>query len=280
MNLRAVQPALAAQAGIALVVFATAAACIFVLTQDTATSLEGGLPRQGGLPAIVAWAAMYLASWTLMTGAMMLPSSVGFLNVVQRLGGSTAAAFAAVSYTAVWIAVGAVQWGALWLAGDALTWMGPDVAEKLAGATLVLTGLFHASPIASSCQHVCARPFAMLARHVGRRTNSRLSGFAAAGTHYGITCVGCCFPMLAVMFVVGTHHLGWLLGMLLAMGVIKHAVLGKLFMRPAAVALAVAGICIGTGWWPVPLRSLRSLCADLSSTLPFVPGGLAQVLGT
>jgi predicted metal-binding membrane protein len=150
-----------------------------------------------------------------------------------------------------------VQWAALWISGDALAPLAPDRAEQLAGAGLLVAALYQASPLASACQRACARPFAMLARHwhggdAGRRD--------AAGLHYGASCVGCCVPMIVLMFVVGMNDLAWMLGLALLMTLQKHAAWGARIALPAPAASAMAGVAIGAGWWMVPLRSMRALC--------------------
>jgi predicted metal-binding membrane protein len=249
---------LAAPAGMALVVGGTAASSLLLL----AAGESGGWLAHGVKPAawsVSAWAALFLAGWTLMTGAMMLPSSLPFLHAVQRVGGRGTSAVAGIAYTAVWVVVGALQWCALWAAGDLLANLSPQGAERLAGASLIAAALFHGSPLARACQRTCARPFAILAQHWGR-TTTRLHDAARAGVHYGVSCVGCCVPMIAIMFVVGVHHLVWLLLLALAMLVMKHAVWGARVAKALVAVLAMAGVAIGAGWWAVPLHSLREVC--------------------
>lgn len=258
MNARALPPGLAAQAGLALAVGCVAAASLWLLAAGSAANWlpHGARPAQW---STLAWAALFLAGWTLMTGAMMLPSSLPFLHAMQRVGGAAASAVAGLAFTAIWVGVGALQWIGLWAAGDMLAGVGPTGAERLAGASLIAAAVFHASPLSRACQRACAKPFAILARH-WRGGTSRLRDAARAGAHYGVSCVGCCVPMIAVMFVVGMHDLAWLLALALAMLAMKHAVWGARLNRPVVAALAAAGVAIGSGWWAVPLRSLRELC--------------------
>ena len=60
--------------------------------------------------------------------------------------------------------------------------------------------------------------------------------------------------------VVGAHDLSWMLALAVLMTLQKHAAWGPRIAWPAAVLLAAAGVAIGSGWWVVPLRSLRALC--------------------
>lgn len=249
---------LAAPAGIAMAVGVTAASSLLLL----AAGESGGWLPHGGKPeawSVAAWAALFLAGWTLMTGAMMLPSSLPFLCAVQRVGGGRASAVAGIAYTSVWVGVGALQWTTLWAAGDLLAGLTPQGVEQLAGGSLIAAAVFHGSPLARTCQRTCTRPFAILAQHWGRTTKPQHDS-ARAGVHYGLSCVGCCAPMIAIMFVVGVHDLLWFLLLALAMLAMKHRVWGPRVDRPLAAVLAAAGIAIGSGWWTVPLHSLRELC--------------------
>jgi len=255
---RALPPGLAVPAGAALAVGGVAVASLLLLAAGDAA---GWLPH-GARPAtwsVAAWASLFLAGWTLMTGAMMLPSSLPFLKAVERVGGGVASAVAGCAFTVVWIAVGALQWIVLWAAGDLLAGLVPAAAERLAGASLIAAAFYQVSPLAKACRRACARPFAILAQH-WRGGSSRLRDAARAGLHYGASCVGCCVPMIAVMFVVGMHQLAWLLVLALLMVLLKHAVWGARLVMPVACALGAAGVAIGGGWWAVPLQTLRELC--------------------
>ena len=240
----------AAPAGVALVVFAISGASLALLAAGDA---GGGLPRGAG------WVALFLAGWTLMTSAMMLPSSLPFLVAAQRAGGGEASTAAGFGFTAAWFAVGVVLCALLWMAGDLLAQIGPGRAEQLAGATLMAAALYQLSPLARSCQRACARPFGIIARHWRGEGTPRHDALMA-GLHYGMSCVGCCLAMIALMFVFGMHDLFWMAGLALLMVVQKHAVWGPRLAMPAAAALMAAGVAIAAGWWVVPLRSLRALC--------------------
>lgn len=247
----------AAPTGLALVVLALAGLSfgLLVALESAGWLMHGARPARWSLAA---WAMAFLAGWTLMTGAMMLPSSLPFLQAAQRIGGRRASVAGGFGFTGAWVAVGAAQWVALWLAADGLARLGPGTAERLAGVSLLAAAAYQASPLARSCQQACARPFPILARH-WRGIAARREALAA-GLHYGATCVGCCVPMILLMFVVGMHDLSWMLGLALLMTLQKHVAWGPRIARPAAIVLAAAGVAIGAGWWVVPLRSLRAIC--------------------
>lgn len=235
-----------------------AAACLVLLASADASGWLVHGARPAGM-ATLAWALLFLAGWTLMTGAMMLPSSLPFLRAMQRLGGASAAAAAASAFTLAWCVLGLLMWALLWLLGDALSRLAPGGAERLGGASLLVAAAYQASPLAKACQRACARPFAILARHWRGGTAPTLHALRA-GAHYGATCIGCCVPMVVVMFIVGMNDLLWMLALALLMLAQKHPRLGPQLALPGAAVLALAGLAIALQWWTPPLHTLRALC--------------------
>lgn len=245
------------QRGPLLLAAALTLAMLFVL----AHAHRSGWIAHGAQPpslGVAAWAALFLAGWMLMTVAMMLPASLSFLRAAQRLGGMVAGAWAGAAYGAVWLAVGGGMWVALWLSGGLLLRLPPGGVETLAGMSLLGAAIYQVSPLARSCQRACARPFGILARHWTGR--SRHADALTAGAHYGLSCVGCCVPMIALMFVVGMNDVVWLLVLALLMAAQKHHAWGHGLNVTTAVALGSGGVAILAGWWSPPLLGLRALC--------------------
>jgi predicted metal-binding membrane protein len=236
----------AAPAGVALAVFGIAGVSLVLLA---------ALPQAAGIATLV----LFLAGWTLMTSAMMLPSSLPFLWAAQRVGGVDASTAAGFGFVAIWFAVGVVLCAGLWVAGDLLAALGPGRAEQIAGVSLMAAVVYQVTPLARSCQRACARPFGIIAQHWRGEGTPRHDALRA-GLHYGVSCVGCCVAMIVLMFVFGMHDLFWMAGLALLMVVQKHAVWGRRIALPMAAILMVAGVAIVAGWWSVPLRSLRALC--------------------
>ena len=258
MRASALLPGLAAPAGVVLFVASIAGASLALVAAGDG---NGWLPHGARPPnwAFLSWAALFVAGWTLMIGAMMVPSALPFLLAAQRVGGVGASMVAGLAFTAVWVAVGGLLCAALWAVGGLLAELGPGRAEQLAGASMVLAAAYLASPLASTCQRACARPFAILAQH-WHGSDQRHRDALAAGLRYGVSCVGCCVPMIALMLVVGMHDLTWILGLSVLMALQKHSAWGAHMALPAAAMLALAGLAVAIGWWALPLYSIRSLC--------------------
>lgn len=60
--------------------------------------------------------------------------------------------------------------------------------------------------------------------------------FALGGRH-GLFCVGCCWALMLLMFVVGTGSLGWMLLLAAVMAVEKNVAWGRRLTAPLGIAL-------------------------------------------
>jgi predicted metal-binding membrane protein len=75
------------------------------------------------------------------------------------------------------------------------------------------------------------------------------------GLHHGLYCIGCCWPIMPLMFVVGTGSVGWMLALGATMAIEKNAPWGRVLSAPLGVALiTLAGIVVA-----VSLRAMRGL---------------------
>ena len=65
------------------------------------------------------------------------------------------------------------------------------------------------------------------------------------GLSHGLYCVGCCWLLMLLMFVVGTGNLGWMLLLGLIMATEKNHSWGRRLSAPLGSALlTVAGILV------------------------------------
>jgi predicted metal-binding membrane protein len=110
-------------------------------------------------------------------------------------------------------------------------------------AALVLAGagLFQFSRLKYRCLDKCRTPFSFLSRHwrgpTPRRSSLRL------GLHHGLFCVGCCWAIMLLMFVVGTGSVGWMLALGAVMALEKNTPWGRHLSYPlGGVLLAAAGV--------------------------------------
>jgi len=186
--------------------------------------------------------------WTVMMIAMMLPTALPMLTMYARMHRGRWADRSAVLPTSLFLLGYALAWtvfsGAasflqLWLERSALATSPMGVLESrgAAGILLVLAGAFQLSPLKNVCLTQCRTPltFLMTAWREGR------AGAVAMGLHHGLFCIGCCWALMALLFVAGVMNLLWMGAITVYMAIEKIAPGGKALARWGGVALILAG---------------------------------------
>ncbi|MBA2518039.1 MAG: DUF2182 domain-containing protein [Chloroflexia bacterium] len=201
---------------------------------------------------------LFLVAWQVMTGAMMLPSSLPMLQLFARASQGQAhphramTAFVA-AYFAVWTGFALVA-----LAGDAglhrLATAWPWLAERpwlIAGSVLLLAGAFQFSPLKERCLEMCRNPVQFLWRFYDR-------GVPAAwrlGVRHGLFCLGCCWALMLTMFAVGVGSLTWMAALTGVMLIEKTSRQGRRLVPLVGGALLLWGalILLHPDWLPAAL---------------------------
>lgn len=192
-------------------------------------------------------AAVFVALWTVMMAAMMLPAAAPmifmFAQAQARRDPSVAVPtwiFAA-GYMLVWAAAGLGVYVAVQIGSDVATALAPDARARWAplalGATIAAAGLYQFMPAKRVCLSHCRSPLAFVALHW---RDGRL-GALRMGLRHGAYCFGCCWALFAVLVAAGTMSLAWML--LLTLVVFAE----KLFAHGPRVASAVGAVLIGLG---------------------------------
>lgn len=222
----------------ALVVGLLVAGGIDVADHDT---VFAGL-EEGALPGPAQLAA-FAGVWLVMIGAMMLATTVPMARMFtvvtagqHRPAAARAAFFGA--YLLVWLAFAFVA-----LAGDLgvhelverWDWLHEREGLVLAGA-LGLAGAFQFSPLKQRCLTLCRDPRGFLFSHYRR-------GLRAAwtvGVRHAMSCLGCCWALMVVMFATGVGSLAWMLGLTAVMVAEKTTRRGHRLVAPLGAGLLLA----------------------------------------
>jgi predicted metal-binding membrane protein len=190
----------------------------------------------------------YAAAWNLMIAAMMLPTTLPLLAIFRRLIGARPDAgmlMAAVlaGYSLAWLAFGIVAYGIDSAVREAAAASGWLVAHGWVVGSVVIAGAgaFQFSDLKYRCLERCRTPFGFVnARWHGRRP---LMESFRLGIDHGLFCVGCCWALMLVTFVVGMGNIGWMLVLAAAMAAEKNLPCGARVRTPLGVALvAWAGV--------------------------------------
>ena len=67
------------------------------------------------------------------------------------------------------------------------------------------------------------------------------------GLHHGYYCLGCCWFLMALLFVGGVMNLYWIIGLALFVYLEKTLTSGKWLSQVAGAALVVWGVIYGSG---------------------------------
>ncbi|MCL6729503.1 DUF2182 domain-containing protein [Sphingomonas hankyongi] len=179
--------------------------------------------------------------WWLMMVAMMLPSAAPAVllygRVRQMRGGDADVAKSWVflaGYVAVWLLFSFIAASAQHLmAGPSMTFENPAIVS----AILILAGLYQLSPLKGACLRECRTPAQFLSRHWRPGT----IGALRLGVLHGAYCVGCCWLLMALLFVGGVMNFAWIAGLTVIVGIEKLVPGGDLIGRLAGVALIAWG---------------------------------------
>lgn len=204
-----------------------------------------------GMASNTPWTAadffLTFAMWAVMMAGMMAPSATPMIllfgaseaTAKKRMPFLGTGAFAA-GYLAVWTVFSALaalaQWGLHQAAmlSPAMSVLSP----RLGAAVLVIAGAYQLSPWKNQCLTHCRSPLSFLMTHwrPGKR------GAFSIGAHHGSYCLGCCWALMAILFVVGVMNLLWVAGLTIFVLLEKIGPKGAFVARLGGVALIVAAI--------------------------------------
>jgi len=196
-------------------------------------------------------AASFAGMWLVMMAAMMLPSVtpvVLLFRTMQRgraaRGSPTIPTSAFVGgYLVVWAlaGIGADLAYVLAQAAGSHTRAGSGAVPYLGAGIIVLAGLYQFSPLKHRCLAHCRSPFHLILH--GWR-DGRL-GALRMGASHGLSCLGCCWGIMAVLFVVGLMNLGWMAALSILIAGEKLAPWGLVMSRLVGILFIGLGMLMG-----------------------------------
>lgn len=199
-----------------------------------------------GNDSLLVLVALYLIGWTLMTVAMMLPTTLPLLEIFRRLtvrrqDRAQLRALVIAGYLGAWAGFGVAAHLADWMLHEIVersSWLAAN-AWVIGAGTLLLAGAFQFSGLKYRCLDKCRAPLSFVMEYWRGRHDRRNALFL--GIHHGIFCVGCCWALMLLMFGVGVGNIGWMLGLAAVMAVEKNVSWGGKLSTPLGLALLGAG---------------------------------------
>jgi len=155
----------------------------------------------------------FIASWTSMMAAMMLPSAIpAIVRRTRAIGTVLAGPVFAVSYIAVWATV-----------GIAVYLLDRPHGTVAAGVVVIAAGLYELSPFKRHCRLQCRED-------------------ARSGVVFGLACVGSSIGLMAMLVVLGAMSVPWMV--VIAAVVVLQKFLPAKAVVDVALALALVGLGI------------------------------------
>jgi predicted metal-binding membrane protein len=205
------------------------------------------------LPANVPWRALefayVFAMWAVMMIGMMAPSAAPMILMYARVGRQGRAdgkPFAATG----WFATGYfLAWSGFSLTATFVQWVLERAAlldyrmsstsDMLGAIVLIAAGVYQWTPLKDACLAQCQTPFQFFMRHGGFRSD--LQGCLLLGLRHGAYCVGCCWVLMALLFVGGVMNVLWIALLALLVLLEKVTPIGRWIARASGAACAAAG---------------------------------------
>jgi predicted metal-binding membrane protein len=171
------------------------------------------------MPSQQSWGIMdtslTFGMWVVMMVAMMTPSAVPVILMYRTISQKQHKAHAPIysiwlfllGYLVTWAGFSAAatlaQWGLHSLA--LLTPMMASASPLLGGALLITAGIYQFTPFKDACLSHCRTPMGFL---LTEWRGGKL-GPLVMGMRHGLYCVGCCWLLMALLFVGGVMNLVW-----------------------------------------------------------------------
>jgi predicted metal-binding membrane protein len=194
-----------------------------------------------------------IAGWTLMIVAMMLPTTLPLVALFHSFVRSRAKRARLTSalvtgYLWIWTLFGLVVYaGSHLVLGliDEIAWLEAN-AWIIGAGVLAAAGVYQFSALKHKCLEKCRSPLSFIMEHWhGER--EKQDAFHL-GIRHGVFCIGCCWSLMLLMFLVSTGSLTWMLALASVMAVEKNARWGHVLTVPVGVLLiASAGVVVATG---------------------------------
>ncbi|MFQ5899302.1 MAG: DUF2182 domain-containing protein [Candidatus Methylomirabilia bacterium] len=211
------------------------------------------------MPQMQSWGVVDLlllfVMWAVMMVAMMVPSAAPMVLMFATLNRKrceqqeplVATGVFLLGYLVVWTGYSLLATGAQWGLHTAalLSPMMMSTSPILGGALLLAAGIFQWTPLKHACLAHCRFPlgFFMTDWREGTR------GALIMGVRHGNYCVGCCWALMALLFVAGVMNLLWvavIAGFVLVEKVVPR---GELVSRGAGGVFVLAGLVLLSQAW-------------------------------
>ncbi|ASY64947.1 hypothetical protein SJ05684_c35320 [Sinorhizobium sojae CCBAU 05684] len=212
----------------------------------------GGLASVLGLqprPWSAVEAGVMATMWIVMMVGMMLPSATPMILLYAHVGRHSlrqgkpfaSTGFFAGGYLLTWTGFALAATLGQWLIeGTLLTPALASASRVFSGIVLMAAGLYQWTPLKDVCLSQCQAPIVFIQTHGGFRRDPR--GAVALGFRHGLYCVGCCWALMALLFVGGIMNVLWIAAIAAFVLIEKLVHAGRVLPRATGAVLIAAGL--------------------------------------
>ncbi len=157
---------------------------------------------------------LMFSMWSVMMAGMMLPSAAPMIRSYaltinsDRTPQQGSTVLFVVGYLIAWSGFAASATAVQWLLHEValVNMMGESTSRWLGASVLVGAGAYQFTGIKNQCLSKCRSPLGFL---LGSWRDGR-QGALVLGMHHGSLCIGCCWALMALLFVLGVMNLWWI----------------------------------------------------------------------
>lgn len=260
---------------LALLVVLTGAAWALTLYQMFSMDMPMGIAVRGGMEGMegmagmatagmaadgwsLAAAATFLAVWTVMMAAMMLPAAAPMIFMFATAQAKRDQHVAVptwifvAGYMLIWATAGLLVYALVQFGSDIVTSLDPPERSTWAplalGVTLGVAGLYQFTTLKHVCLSHCRSPLAFIARYW---RDGRM-GALEMGLRHGLYCFGCCWALFAVLVAAGVMSVAWMLLLTLVVFIEKLLPRIRGFEAASGVCLLVLAMAVAFGVIEMP----------------------------
>ena len=238
---------------VGILIIAAIAWAYTVYVAGTGMGMGDGMSMGMAMADMRSWSAadfgLMFVMWAVMMVAMMAPSAAPMILMFAAVNRRRREREAPYVPTAVFLAGYVIVWAVFSVAATAGNWglheasllssmMGASTSGYLGGALLLAAGAFQWSPLKSACLKQCRTPmgFLMTSWREGQ------GGALRMGLEHGAYCLGCCWALMLLLFVLGIMNLVWIAALAAFVLAEKVAPMPEWVSRGTGVLLAGWGV--------------------------------------
>lgn len=222
--------------------------------QSIPSATLSGSAASMAMPQIRAWSSTEFAfmfwMWAVMMVGMMLPSAAPMLLIHARVARHSVTQGKPIAATG-WFAAGYIlAWSVFSVGATVAQWalertlvltpMMASASDIFGGSVLIAAGLYQWTPLKDRCLSHCQAPLHFIQHHGGFSKDAWAS--LRLGLRHGLYCVGCCWVLMALLFVGGVMNILWIAGIAIFVLLEKVIPVGRLVARTTGVGLIAFGL--------------------------------------